>query len=151
MMDISEKTRRRIDLLCNERSLSINKLAAISGIPQSTLSDFIHGSTKNMRIDTIEKTCRALEISLKDFFDDPIFDENKDTEKTLYLVRFDEETGLPFSVLDMTGIEIMMQSMDLYEDSHQFLMDEYGDHEIVEAADEKQAAYKALGKRIFIV
>lgn len=69
----------RIDNLCKEQNISLNKLSTLSGITQSTLENLILGNTKYPRIITISYICQGLQIELKDFFDDPLF-KNLDDE-----------------------------------------------------------------------
>lgn len=62
-MDVLSK----INSLRIEKGLSVNKLASLAGITQSTLQSLIE---KNgiPSIPTLEKLCYALEISMSDFF-----------------------------------------------------------------------------------
>lgn len=78
-MLISEAVSKRIMNLCDEKNISINKLAIMSGITQSTLQSIISGKSKNQKILTIVRICDSLEMSLKDFFDDKLF-KNIDSE-----------------------------------------------------------------------
>ena len=66
-MTISEAVIKRLFELCNERQITINKLSTISGVTQSTVSDIVN--------DTIKKLCDGLEISVRQFFDSPLFDD----------------------------------------------------------------------------
>ena len=72
-MHLSEAVAMRIAYFCKEKSLSINKLSIQCGLRQSTVSNILNGTSKNPTIATIKKICDGLEISLPDFFDDPIF------------------------------------------------------------------------------
>lgn len=73
-MDLSEAMRIRINNLIKERNLNISKLCTLAGISRSTLSKFLSGHRKIIRLDMIEYICEALNIKLKDFFDDELFD-----------------------------------------------------------------------------
>lgn len=73
-MNIAESTAQRILDLCQENNISINKLANLSGITQSTLNSIVNGESKNPQLKTIVKICYGLDISLKTFFDNHIFD-----------------------------------------------------------------------------
>lgn len=64
----------RINKLCNDRNISINKLCTICGITQSTLGNLKSRPTTNVTVLTVMRICRGLDISLKDFFDDYTFD-----------------------------------------------------------------------------
>ena len=72
-MTIIEACRIRIEELCAERSITINKLAIISGIAQSTLNNVASGRNKSMTVSTIKKICDGLEISILYFFSAEIF------------------------------------------------------------------------------
>lgn len=51
------------------KNYSVNKLANLAGISQSYLRDVELGN-KNPTVETLSYICDALEISLRDFFDD---------------------------------------------------------------------------------
>ena len=74
-MTISEAVIKRLFVLCTERHITINKLSTISGVTQSTVSDIVNGITASARMDTIKKLCDGLEISVRQFFDSPLFDD----------------------------------------------------------------------------
>ncbi len=44
------------------------------GISRSTLSKFLSGKRKCIRLEIIEYICEALDIRLSDFFNDSLFD-----------------------------------------------------------------------------
>lgn len=57
----------RIIQICNQKNIeSLNELATITKISQSTLAGIKRG--KSARVDTIEKICSALGVSLAEFF-----------------------------------------------------------------------------------
>ena len=78
-MTVGEACRIRIEELCNERNITLNKLAIISGITQSTLNNIISGRNKSTTVSTVKKICDGIEISITDFFTSPIF-ENLEQE-----------------------------------------------------------------------
>ncbi len=65
----------RIIQLCNQKNIAINALANISGISPSTLYSVLNEKSQNPGIVTIKKLCDGLDISLREFFDDDIFDD----------------------------------------------------------------------------
>lgn len=73
-MDLSQAVRIRITNLINERNLNVSKLSTMAGISRSTLSKFLAGKRKIIRLDMIEYICEGLNMKLKDFFNDPVFD-----------------------------------------------------------------------------
>ena len=66
--------RNRILQLCNERDLTIHKLATISGVPPSSVKNILYGKSKDPRLTTIKKLCDGFEITLGEFFSTPEFD-----------------------------------------------------------------------------
>ena len=72
-LNIGEAVKLRIIELCQENKITINKLATISGITQSTLNNIISGRNNSTTISTIKKICDGLEISVQDFFNSDLF------------------------------------------------------------------------------
>lgn len=66
---------RRIQALCLERDIVINTLANDSGMPPSTIYSMLNSKSKNPGIVTIQKICDGLGISIRQFFDDALFDD----------------------------------------------------------------------------
>lgn len=73
-MDLSQAIRIRIENLIAENKLNVSKLCTMAGISRVTLSKFLSGQRKYLRIDIIEYICEGLNMQLKDFFDDKIFE-----------------------------------------------------------------------------
>ena len=78
-MDLQQAIRHRVLTLCQERNITINGLANLSGMPQSTVNSLIDGTSQNPKLLTILRLCLGLDMELKDFFDDSIF-KNLDDE-----------------------------------------------------------------------
>jgi transcriptional regulator with XRE-family HTH domain len=74
-MTASNAVRQRIIDLCESRSITVNKLSTICGITQSTLNNIINTGSNNPTISTIAKICDGLEITIREFFDDGIFED----------------------------------------------------------------------------
>lgn len=72
-MTVGEASRKRIVELCRQRNITLNKLAMISGITQSTLNNIISGRNNSMTVSTVKKICDGLEIPIIDFFDCDLF------------------------------------------------------------------------------
>lgn len=68
-MDYSDLYVQRIRELCRRRGISINKLAAMSGVKQSTLDNIMRGITKNPRVKTLHKIALAFNMTLSAFLD----------------------------------------------------------------------------------
>lgn len=72
-MTIGEACRHRITELCNERGITLNKLAIISGLTQSTLNNIASGRNHSVTVSTLKKICDGLDITIQDFFNARIF------------------------------------------------------------------------------
>ena len=75
MADTKTAVRARILDLCAQRQITVNRLATISGVTQSTLNNIISGRNNSVTVSTIKKLCDGLDISLREFFDVPAFDD----------------------------------------------------------------------------
>ena len=73
-MDTITAIKERILHLCNERDISINKLATLSALPPSSVKNILYGRSVDPKILTIKKICDGLEITLAEFFSTPEFD-----------------------------------------------------------------------------
>lgn len=76
-MNAKEAVARRIQELCVQRGLAINALANLCGVPPSTIYSMLNAKSQNPGIISIQKICDGLEISVREFFDNPLF-ENLD-------------------------------------------------------------------------
>lgn len=74
-MQLSDATRKRIKFLLKEKNMKLWDLSKAAGISLPTISDFLKNDTKNLRMDTMLHICEGFNMTLKDFFDDPIFDD----------------------------------------------------------------------------
>ncbi|MBD1373777.1 helix-turn-helix transcriptional regulator [Hazenella sp. IB182357] len=72
-MTIADRVAQRILDLCDEHNITLNKLGTISGVTQSTLNSIVKGESKHPRLDTIEKICSGLGITMVEFFNVPDF------------------------------------------------------------------------------
>lgn len=78
-MRIGTAVKERILQLCEERGLTVNRLGTISGVTQSTINNIVSGRNKSTTVSTIKKLCDGLEITIIEFFDNPLF-ENLEQE-----------------------------------------------------------------------
>jgi DNA-binding Xre family transcriptional regulator len=74
-MIVGEALRKRIVELVDENDITINKLATISGITQSTLNNIVSGRNNSATVSTVKKICDGLDITVREFFDSPLFDD----------------------------------------------------------------------------
>lgn len=65
----------RIATLCKERGLSINRLASMSNVKQSTIDNIMHGASKNPGIQTLHKTALTFNMTVSEFLDFPSLNE----------------------------------------------------------------------------
>lgn len=72
-MKLEEAIAKRIFDLCNERNITPNKLANLAGLPSATIRCIFYGRSKNPGTRTLLDICQALNITLFDFFNDPVF------------------------------------------------------------------------------
>ena len=63
----------RFQQLCMERKIKYNELAVRSGVTPSTVYSMMDESRNDLSVLTVKKLCDGLELSISDFFDDPIF------------------------------------------------------------------------------
>ena len=59
----------RLTRLCEERKITINKLATLSGITQSTVENIMSGKTKNPKLKTLHKLALGLGMTVSELLD----------------------------------------------------------------------------------
>ena len=84
-MDYADLFAKRILSLCKKRGISVNKLATMSGIHQSTLDNIVRGISKNPRIKTLHKIANTFNMTVAEFLDfkelnDYSFEDEEDDE-----------------------------------------------------------------------
>lgn len=78
-MSFKEAVSKRVYELCDKNHYSPNKLAELSTVPPSTLEGILLLKVNNPSSYVIYQLCKALKISIKEFFDSDIFlEENLD-------------------------------------------------------------------------
>ena len=80
-MEYSKIISQTIVLLCKKRNITINKLATMSNVRQSTVDGIIRGTTKNPKLKTLHKLAIGLSMTVSELLD---FQELND-------VTFDDE------------------------------------------------------------
>ena len=73
-MNTITAVRDRILQLCEQRNISINRLAALSGLPPSSIKNILYGKSQNPKLLTIKILCDGLGITLGEFFSTKTFD-----------------------------------------------------------------------------
>ena len=74
-MKLSDAIRKRIYGLLKTNNMKLFDLSKAAGVSLPTISDFLKNDTKNLRTDTLLHICEGFNISLKDFFDNPLFND----------------------------------------------------------------------------
>ena len=74
-MTYSEAIIMRLKTLCEERNITINKLATLSGITQSTVDNLMRGKTKNPKLKTLHKLAIGLGMTVSELLDFPEMNE----------------------------------------------------------------------------
>lgn len=73
-MTAKEAVAARITELCREREITVNSLANMSGVSPSTIYSILNQKSMNPGIVSVKQICDGLDISLRAFFDTPLFD-----------------------------------------------------------------------------
>ncbi len=73
-MKTIDSIKMRILNLCEERHITINKMAESAGLSPSSLKAILYGRSKNPTVKTIKILCDGLGITLAEFFSSSEFD-----------------------------------------------------------------------------
>ena len=74
-MTYSDAVIKRLTALCAERDITVNKLATLSGITQSTVENIMSGKTKNPKLKTLHKLAIGLDMTVSQLLDFPEMNE----------------------------------------------------------------------------
>ena len=72
-MKINKAISTKLLNICKNKNISVNKLASISCLTQSTVENLVNCNSKNPKLLTVVRICDGLNISLAVFFNDDIF------------------------------------------------------------------------------
>ena len=72
-VDIKTAVIYRLNDLIKQKDITVNEAAVRSGVPPSTLKNILYGQSRNAGVVTIKKICDGLDITIQEFFEDPIF------------------------------------------------------------------------------
>lgn len=73
-MTAKQAVAKRILDLCDERKIAVNTLANMSGVSPSTVYSMLNEKSQNPGVISLQKLCDGLDISLRQFFDSPLFE-----------------------------------------------------------------------------
>ncbi len=65
----------RLRQLCAQRGITVNRLATLSGITQSTVEDIMAGKTKNPKLKTLHKLAVGLDMTVSELLNFPEMNE----------------------------------------------------------------------------
>ncbi|MCR5420156.1 MAG: helix-turn-helix domain-containing protein [Lachnospiraceae bacterium] len=65
----------RLKELCDKKNITVNKLATLSGVTQSTLENIMAGKTKNPKLKTLHKLSIGLDTTVSQLLDFPEMNE----------------------------------------------------------------------------
>ena len=74
-MTYSDAIIKRLTELCSEREITINRLATLSGITQSTVDNLMKGKTNNPKLKTLHKLALGLDMTVSQLLDFPEMNE----------------------------------------------------------------------------
>ncbi len=77
-MTLIEAVSKRLNAIMTEKGLTKYKIEKMGGVPRSTVGKVISTKFKTIELNTLYQICATLGVTLKEFFDDPIFDEVSD-------------------------------------------------------------------------
>ncbi len=77
-MTLMEAVADRLKRLQVEKDFTNYKIQKEGGIPRSTVGKLVATKSKTVQLNTIFQITSTLGITLKEFFDDPVFDEVTD-------------------------------------------------------------------------
>ncbi len=74
-MSVKDVIVQRFQELCEERHITVNELATLSGVTPSTAYSMMDETRRDITVTTVKKFCDGLEITLGEFFSAPLFDD----------------------------------------------------------------------------
>lgn len=70
-MTYSDAIRIRLQDLCDKRNITVNRLASLSGLTQSTIEYIMNGKSKNPSLITLHKIATGLNMTISELLDFP--------------------------------------------------------------------------------
>lgn len=75
-MQLNKAVSLRLSELLEERNMTQYQLYMKSGVPKSTIGNVINCAYDSVKLRIIHELCQGLEISVSEFFQSPLFEEN---------------------------------------------------------------------------
>ena len=73
-MKISEAVAKRISIILHSKNMSQYRLEKIIAMPHNTMKTLMSGKNSSANLKTIMQIIRGLDMTVAQFFDDPIFE-----------------------------------------------------------------------------
>ena len=74
-MQLNQAVSKRLTELLAERNMTQYQLYMKSGVPKSTIGNLVNCTYDSMKLRVLHELCQGMEISLPEFFDSPLFEE----------------------------------------------------------------------------
>lgn len=74
-MTYAEAIAKRVAELCTAKQITLNKLATLSGLRQSTLENIVKGNTKNPTLRTLHRIAVGLDMTVSELLDFEVMNE----------------------------------------------------------------------------
>lgn len=74
-MLLSDAVLKRLNYLMKQKNMNEWKLYKSSGVPKSTISAIMNSTHKLPKMDTLLHICEGLDITIREFYNDPMFDD----------------------------------------------------------------------------
>ena len=75
-MQLNKAVSLRLNELLEEKNMTQYQLYMKSGVPKSTIGNVINCTYDSVKLRIIHEVCQGLEISVSEFFQSPLFEEN---------------------------------------------------------------------------
>ena len=75
-MQLNEAVSKRICELLQEREMTQYQLYMKTGVPKSTIGNIINCAYPSMKLRVIHELCQGLGVSMIQFFNSPLFEED---------------------------------------------------------------------------
>ena len=76
-MNIGQAVAKRVTDLLKQHDKTQYRLAKDMTVTHNTMTNIVNAKTKSVNLNTIFLMCRALGITIDDFFNDPVFKNNE--------------------------------------------------------------------------
>jgi len=76
-MKLNQAISQRLSELLKEKNMTQYQLFMKSGVPKSTIGNVINCSYDSVKLRIIHEICQGLEIDIPEFFNSPLFKEDK--------------------------------------------------------------------------